>query len=171
MYTPPCPRLDARVENKAKHWHAAITTVGAVGDVPSVCPASLSFRLSLVSPVSFSGQIDVVLPAWIARDHTFSSLNTAYSTAQFTLSELYEHASRLAIPDVSVPRPIPAHCTLHLETESWFADQAIQSRPHPARRRRHVVHRPAWRPHALRLEKSLRAARAGRHEAPVQGAS
>ncbi|KAN0088373.1 Ribonuclease P 40kDa (Rpp40) subunit domain containing protein [Tylopilus felleus] len=55
-------------------------------------------RLATSHP--FVQQIDVVLPAWIARDHTFSSLNTAYSTAQFTLSELYEHASRLAIPDV-----------------------------------------------------------------------
>ncbi|KAF8448910.1 hypothetical protein L210DRAFT_3388089 [Boletus edulis BED1] len=55
-------------------------------------------RLATSHP--FVEQVDIVLPSRTAQDHAFTSLKTTYSTAQFTLSELYDYASGLAIPDV-----------------------------------------------------------------------
>lgn len=54
-----------------------------------------------MSFVSCASQIDVVFPSTVQED-VFSALKTTYSTAQFTLAELYAYASSLAIPSVSV---------------------------------------------------------------------
>ncbi|KAI9464732.1 ribonuclease P 40kDa subunit-domain-containing protein [Boletus coccyginus] len=62
-------------------------------------------RLATSHP--FVQQIDIVFSSRTAQEHAFTTLKTTYSTAQFTLSELYEHASRLAIPDVPCLKALP----------------------------------------------------------------
>ncbi|KAF8553580.1 hypothetical protein OG21DRAFT_1510027 [Imleria badia] len=66
----------------------------------------------------FVQQIDLVFPSRTAQDHTFSSLKMTYSTAQFTLSELYEYASRLPIPDVPF-KAVPIQCDA---ADTWCID-------------------------------------------------
>ncbi|KAF9240609.1 ribonuclease P 40kDa subunit-domain-containing protein [Melanogaster broomeanus] len=55
----------------------------------------------------FVQQIDLVFASSAVADQTFSSLETTYTKAQFTLSELYEHACRL-FPTRNVPFPFKA---------------------------------------------------------------
>ncbi|KIK85609.1 hypothetical protein PAXRUDRAFT_696233 [Paxillus rubicundulus Ve08.2h10] len=66
----------------------------------------------------FVQQIDVVFPSSAGPDQSFSSLETTYLKGQFTLSELYEHASHL--PTQSVPfKALPVGCNAD---DTWCID-------------------------------------------------
>ncbi|KAF8835515.1 hypothetical protein BDN67DRAFT_1039622 [Paxillus ammoniavirescens] len=66
----------------------------------------------------FVQQIDVVFPSSAVPDKSFSSLQTTYMKGQFTLSELYDHASHL--PTQNVPfKALPIGCDAD---DTWCID-------------------------------------------------